>query len=106
LADNPLATLTPDQLTALLDTLRKQVQPTKPRVSEQHPTIDDRQYYHVTRGLFECVVDPRDVRDESPEAIQEAALSPLQAWYHSGRLTTEFGYTLWTHKQYVDWLRR
>ena len=104
--DNPLSTLSAEQLTALLDTLRKQVQPRplRPVVEQPAPELV---YYKVSDGTFETVVDGRDVADKH---IEDVAMLPLQAWYMrrdiAETVEIEFEIEEITHNQYVDWLRR
>src|SRR5271156_2305788 len=99
---NPLASLSQEQIAALLDKLRAVTQPATP----SKPLVVAPSYYKVTNGYFVTVLDPRDVVDVSPEAIKKAACEPLQAWYMSDEWSNTFGYTLITRNEYIDWLRR
>jgi hypothetical protein len=110
MSDNPLANLSPEQLSALLDKLRQQTQ-AKPCVVAQRcqqfvQQTPAQSYYKVMNGYFVTVLDPRDVSDVSPEAIKKAACEPLQPWYMSDEWSDSFGYTMITRNEYIDWLRR
>src|SRR5580704_5449366 len=77
--NNPLSSLSKEQLDALLGVLRGQSQ-AKPLVaspSQPRPLQDV--YYRVIFGCFETIIDGRDAKTEF-EACQEAQKS-LQPWY-------------------------
>jgi hypothetical protein len=112
MADNPLANLTAEQLTELLDTLRKQTS-TIPKVVAPVALVDDRVYYKVIDGYFETIVDSRDLIQphNADAAWMYARVQTLQPWYFTGTAQAldshDNGFVeKLNHKQYVDWLRR
>ena len=76
---------------------------------------DTRKYYRViASGVFECIIDARDAKDEA-EAIARAINDTKASWYlvenwregaSAGCLELPRVDSILDHNKFVDWLRR
>ena len=92
----------------------KAAQPNATRLTPLRFT-DTRKYYRViASGVFECIIDARDAKDEA-EAIARAINDTKASWYlvqnwregaSAGCLELPRVDSILDHNKFVDWLRR
>ena len=92
----------------------KTAQPNATRLTPLRFT-DTRKYYRViASGVFECIIDARDAKDEA-EAIARAINDTKASWYlvenwregaSAGCLELPRVDSILDHNKFVDWLRR
>ena|SRR5271156_6638758 len=103
---NPLASLSQEQIAALLDKLRAVTQPaTASKPSAPALVVAPQIYWHVVDGYFETTIDGRDAA--SAEIAFDKAQDTKQPWFFHGHFGELQGHSkAITRNEYIDWLRR
>lgn len=102
--ENPLASLSKEQLDAVLKLVRPLVaDQAKPCVVSSSVT-----YYRITAEFFETFVDSRDLEQphDAVKAAEFAEVNPLQPWYVIDKANVVLDSRSVTREEYIEWLRR
>jgi len=99
-----LANLSPEVLKELQSLIDK-----KPKATAELHSADERRYWRVSSGAFECWIDRRDAN--TPERAREVAFERLTPWYAKEKeyvslVQSIAGVEEVKHKDFVNWLRR
>ena len=102
-------------LDARILAIAQAIKAAQPNATRLTPPRYERKYYRVlAMGVFECIIDARDAKDEA-EAIARAINDTKASWYlvenwregaSAGCLELPRVDSILDHNKFVDWLRR